>query len=169
MSLGELVLSATVLNGTRRSQLGPLAIFLLLIARLVSRTGFGADYQLRAEGYVEIVLAVLVLAFACANLLSPPKLVLDDRGFTWSSWRASGSFSWVSIDKFFLGPAMPGGKPKIAFDFLPNRVMSQVAATELNRSMNGFDRSITNVWNIPSEELVDLLNGYVSKARTPIG
>jgi hypothetical protein len=162
-------LSATVLKGTRRSQLGPLVIFLLLVARLVSRTGFGADNQLGAEGYVEITLAALVLAIACANLIRPPSLILDERGFAWRSWRASGSFPWPSIDSFFLGPAVLGGKAKIAFNFLPNRITSQIAATELNRSMNGFDRSMANVWNIPSQELVDLLNGYVSRARKVTG
>lgn len=160
-------MSGKVLKGMRRSQLGPLVLFLLLVVRLVSRTGFGANHHLDMEGYVEIILGAIVAVVACANLIRPPALILDERGFTWRSWRASGSFAWTAIDSFFLGPSILGGKSKIAFNFLPDRITSQVATTELNRSMNGFDRSMANVWNIPSEELVDLLNGYVTRAKAP--
>jgi hypothetical protein len=144
-------------------------LFLLLAARLLSRSGFGADQHLDGEGYVELFLAAVVLVFACLNLFKPTILTLDERGFTWRSWRYSATYPWTAIDTFFVGPSVLGGKPKIAFNFLPGKVPSQATATEFNRSVNGFDRSMTNVWKIPSDELVDLLNGYVRSSRGNVG
>lgn len=95
---GEPPLQVQTLSGTLRSQLGPLAIFLLLVARLLWRTGFSVDHSPDVEAYIEAILAALVLVFTCLNLLSPPTLILDDRGFTWRSWRTSGTFPWASTD-----------------------------------------------------------------------
>ncbi len=159
-------MEAKTLIGTRTSQWRPLVILLLLIARLVWQTGFTADHQVSTEGYVELVLTASVLVIACANLIKPPRLILDEHGFTWRSWRSSGTYPWASIDSFFIGPAILGWKPKIAFNFLPDRIPSQVGATELNRSMNGFDRSMNNVWNISTDDLVNLLNQHVSRAKS---
>jgi hypothetical protein len=158
-------LAAKILKGSAVSQFWPVLLFILLAARLVWRTGFGAGQHLDSEGYVELFFAAAVMAFACINLLMPATLSLDDRGLTWRSWRYSATYPWSAIDTFFLGPSVLGGKPKIAFNFVPGKTPSQVPATELNRSVNGFDRSMANVWKIPSDELVDLLNGYIRRSR----
>jgi len=84
---------------------------------------------------------------------------------SWRSWRYSATYSWLDIDKFLVGRSVRGGRPKVAFDFVPGKIPSQVGATTLNRSLSGYDRSMTNVWNISTVELVDLLNDYLNRSR----
>lgn len=158
-------MAARTLKGSVRSQLWPVLLFALLTARLLSRTGFGTGRHFDAEGWLELLLAAVVLVFASLNLFKPATLILDERGFTWRSWRYSATYPWTDIDTFYVGPSALAGKPKIAFNSLPGKIASQTAATEFNRSANGFDRSMTNVWSLPSDELVDLLNGYLCRAR----
>jgi hypothetical protein len=95
----------------------------------------------------------------------PPTLILDEQGFTWKSWRYSAKFEWSDIQQFMLGPTVDGGQPKIAFDFMPGHIPSKVRATKANRTISGFDRSMANVWDVPTVDLVDLLNDYLGKSR----
>jgi hypothetical protein len=154
-----------IFNGTATSQLGPLAVIVMLAAPFIWRFGLDGHLHLNFTGYVLAALIVIVLAFVAPNVIAPATLSIDDRGMTWKSWRYSATFPWSEIDRFWVGPIMGGGKRRVAFDFLPGKVPSQIEATSLNRALNGYDRSMNNVWNISTLELVELLNSYVERSR----
>jgi hypothetical protein len=91
--------------------------------------------------------------------------MLDERGFTWKSWRYTAQFDWSDLEKFMVGRAVgPGSRPKIAFNFKPGKAPTQKTATAANRSINGYDRSMANVWSPSTEDLVTLLNDYLAQS-----
>jgi hypothetical protein len=158
-------LEPRVFKGTVTGQLGPVGIFVMLGGMVIWRLGLDDHLHLNAAGYLLTAFVVFCLVFAAPNVIAPPTLRIDDRGMTWKSWRRSATYLWSDIDKFLVGRAVRGGKPKIAFDFLPGKTPSQVNATALNRSVNGYDRSMANVWKMSTVELVDLLNSYLEHSR----
>ncbi len=153
-------------RGSATAQLGPIAVVLLLAVSLIWRSGMRDHHQFDGFGYFGVAFIVIVVGIAVPNIASPPTLSLDESGFTWKSWRKTATFYWSDIDRFLLGKTIGGGREKIAFNFRAEVVHTQRGGTQLNRTVNGYDRSMANVWNISSVELVDMLNDRLNRWRT---
>ncbi|MBS0296434.1 MAG: PrgI family protein [Proteobacteria bacterium] len=139
------------------------ALFIVVVGLWRS---LGSDGALTAWSWIFITLGVPLVVFGALNILKPATLTLEPGGFTWSSWRYRAFYPWSHIERFLVAPSKGvGDRPRVAFNFLPGQVPNKVQATALNRTINGYDRSMRNDWDISTEELVVLLNDTVEKAR----
>ncbi len=148
-------------KGSAWKQIVPLGAALALAGLFLWRSGLYVSFHINGWGYSELSVVVVLLLFSGANVAAPASLMLDERGFTWKSWRYTAQFDWSDLEKFMVGP---GSRPKIAFNFKPGQVPTQRGATSANRAINGYDRSMANVWAPSTEDLVNLLNEYLAQS-----
>jgi hypothetical protein len=125
--------------------------------------GLNSNHGLNVFGYYGAAMIALVILLGVPNLIWPATLELDDQGFAWKSWRAAGRFNWSDIESFSI--ARVGVRTRIGFNFREGAVPSQPGATRLSRTINGFDRAMTNIWKITNQDLAALLNEYLTAQR----
>ena len=154
----------TSVKGSARAQIGQIGAGCAMAAGLFLRDLY-LNHHLDGFDYALMALFVAALCVGAVNLFVPPALELDDGGMTWRSWRSKTTYRWEDLDRFLLGRRMPGGRQTIAFDFLPDSARAGEARSGLNRALSGYDRSMVNVWDMPSEDLVELLNSRLAEFR----
>lgn len=106
-----------------------------------------------------LALGVLALAIWVARVISPTRLALDARGFTWSSiGKRPCRYEWADLQRF--GATRVGIASKVGFDYKPGRDPNP-GTRALARQASGFDRSFMNVWPMSTQRLAELLNTYL--------
>lgn len=118
-------------------------------------------------------LAALLAALGILMIARPTTLTLDNSGFTWQGLWGGLRVKWVDVAQLGiaaprgLARAAPGrpGSDGIGFSYIKGREPHrQRWAGRMNESAFGYQRRIPNLWDMPSEELLRLMQDYRAAA-----
>jgi hypothetical protein len=142
--------------------IGPAVLFLVGAGWLAGRTPAGSITSL---GYFLAAILAFVLLVAALSIAIPTKLTISGEGFIWKPPLGMLSVPWTDVEAIDVLGGLSHTGSRIGFRFRPGAVAAQRRGAALNRSTTGYDRSIPNVWNMPTVELVRVLNEYMRATR----
>jgi hypothetical protein len=125
--------------------------------------GWGAVRSHYVPMGILAVCCAILAGFAAFSVLAPRRpWIVDEAGFTATAVSGQFRYRWVAI-----GPIRHDGD-SIVFNFEPGRAPRgrvETLITAVSRALAGADRSLPNNTNMPTGDLVRLLNENRSQAR----
>lgn len=110
--------------------------------------------------WLGLAASIGLFAILAWQLVRPARLVLDEKGVTFtSSFGASSNIPWRDVEKFFVlypGAPLKTGNRLIAWN-LKAKARSHTALARINRNI-GADGALPDSWAVSADDLANQLN-----------